>query len=534
MAQCMEVVKQSSPTLGLDSLAQAAASAEEGEIIEEQEQQEQASSAAQEPKRITLTSSLPLLSVHQQQLLSAQQEQVSAVRGKSAPPSPSMTSYRYGKKGYPYGPYGRGNKAHPFGKKSIAYPSDSDTESTSSSSSSSESEDDSGSDSDDDKKKKKPRIQPSVKAVLRGPSKGVTVQQKKKAPVLGSSSSSSTAAATAVAAAAAAKAKPKVKSPAPVAKQSKAKPAPYLRRLRVADIKKKKPSEAQKKRTATAPAEGQPSAKRAKSKKSTTPTTTSEPDAMHDSDTKSLETHPVVLYLRRHTPVKPCGRCAECRRPPCGKCSSCRKNSHLTERSRARERCTANGCTKLTEEELDRYRRAYNSAYTVDVIERELRAIRAEFMSIQERSSSSSSAGVAAAAKAKPFGAKPSDAPAIKKLQELQQRQAGLIARLQALNDEDPVLIQQTPEGYECFLLSIQTLETERDRIARFVERRACRDPPNIMGSRRQLRDFYGRKICYMTRLFANDMVARPYVSKLIEIADEHEKFINSFPQTEP
>lgn len=292
----------------------------------------------------------------------------------------------------------------------------------------------------------------------------------------------------------------------PPKSKPKGKPAPHLRRLRVADIKKK-PSEAQKKRMA---ADGIPAAKRARSAKGGVP----EPDDVRSSDIKSLETHPVVLYLRCHTPVKPCGRCAECRKPPCGKCGSCKKNVHLTERSRARERCTANGCTKLTEEELDRYRRAYNSAYTVDVIETELRHIRSELMALQERGSCATAASAA-------------------ELRRIQQKQANLISRLQALNDEDPVVIQQTPDGYECFLLSIQTLETERDRVARLIERRTCRDPPRIMSSRRQLRDFYGRKICNMTRLFATEMVARPYVQKLIEIADEHERLLDSFPQTE-
>lgn len=308
----------------------------------------------------------------------------------------------------------------------------------------------------------------------------------------------------------------------------KSKPAPHLRRLRVADIKRQ-PSKAQLKRQAAAGAEGAPPAKKAKAgaptatgtgastaKKSVQKGGVPEPDEIVAADTKSLETHPVILYLRRHTPVKPCGRCAECRRTPCGKCGSCKKNTHLTERSRARERCTANGCTKLTEEELDRYRRAFNSAYTVNVLEKELRMIRTEFMAIHERSSKD-----------------PKNTKTSSDIQALQAKQANLISRLQALNDEDPVIIQQTPEGYECFMLSIQTLETERDRIARLIERRTCRDPPRIMSSRRQLRDFYGLKISNLTRLFATEMVARPYVARLIEIADEQEKLINSFPQTE-
>lgn len=260
-----------------------------------------------------------------------------------------------------------------------------------------------------------------------------------------------------------------------------------------------------RKRPAAEPkSRGQPSEKRARGGEP-------EPQEVQDSDEKSLETHPIVVYLRSHTPVKPCGRCAKCKKPPCGKCESCKKNVHLTERSRARERCTANGCTKLTEEELDRYRRAFSSG-VVDALESELRKIGEEFTALQERRAKVPAAEMAT----------------------LRDKQANLIGRLQALNEEDPYVIQQTPDGFDCFMLSIQTMETERDRIARLVKRRACRDPPKIMNSRRLLRDFYGVKICAMARTFATEMVALPYVQKLIEIADEHERVIEAFPHSDP
>ena len=432
-----------------------------------------------------------------------EEESANAVDADEAPvhairPQTTDSPYGFnrGKKGLPCGKknYSRGKKGARYGKKSFSL---SAGESVSDSDTSSSSSDDSGSEDD----------HPSVKAVLAGPKKVASDKRSL------ASATTATAPAAAIAKSASASASASASSAATTSKsKSKSKPAPHLRRLRVADIRRQ-PSEAQKKRLSTSPAEDQPTTKRARSSngKGGIP----EPDDVRDSDIKSLEAHPVVIYLRRHTPVKPCGRCAECRKQPCGKCGSCKKNLHLTERSRARERCTANGCTKLTEEELDRYRRAYNSAYTVDVIERELRLIRSEFMAIQERTSKATSAN-------------PNS-----ELRGIQQKQSSLISRLQALNEEDPVVIQQTPDGYECFLLSIQTLETERDRVARLIERRTCRDPPRIMSSRRQLRDFYSRKICNMTRLFATEMVARPYVSKLIEIADEHERLVDSFPQTE-
>jgi hypothetical protein len=180
---------------------------------------------------------------------------------------------------------------------------------------------------------------------------------------------------------------------------------------------------------------------------------------------------------------------------------------HLTERSHDRKRCTSLGCTRLSEEEIERYRLAHDSADSMAKIESDMRSLRDRFMSANTRGTSS------------------------EELKTLNQDQETLMKRLQAIGKtSDAITSEGAPEGYGCLLLSFQTLETERDRVSRLIERRTTRDSPEIMRTRRQLRNFYALTICSMVRMFANDVVARPHVEKLRVISDEYEKLVRSLP----
>lgn len=110
-------------------------------------------------------------------------------------------------------------------------------------------------------------------------------------------------------------------------------------------------------------------------------------------------------------------------------------------------------------------------------------------------------------------------------LEKLKKQQGLLMRKLAALNSSET---DDVPEGYECILLSLQTLETERDRVARLVERRTSRDSPYVMRTRRQLRNLYALTICTVAKMFANDVVSRSYVQDLIDLADEQEKSIRA------
>jgi hypothetical protein len=233
----------------------------------------------------------------------------------------------------------------------------------------------------------------------------------------------------------------------------------------------------------------------------------SEPSEVRDADAKMIEPHPAVIFMRSHTPVKPCGRCKECRCPPCGECANCKNNEHLAERSHDRKRCTLLGCTRLSEEELERYRLAHDSADSVSKLESDLRTLRDKFMAVASSGTSS------------------------EELSELTATQETLMKRLQLVDRMAEAAVSEgAPDGFGCLLLSFQTLETERDRVARLIDRRTTRDSPEVMRTRRQLRNFYALTICNMVRMFANDVVARPHVSKLHAIADEYEKLVKSLP----
>lgn len=264
-----------------------------------------------------------------------------------------------------------------------------------------------------------------------------------------------------------------------VAAMKRAKPAPHIRKLRRSDIKIKQDVESD------SDSEVEPSAKRANIEYS---------ECKEDDD--ALFTHPIVLFLRDHTPVKPCARCQECRKPACGECANCKKNAQLALKSKERKRCITNGCSKLTEEELARYRRHYDHEQRIGIIEEQLRELRDRTMALQQEG------------KINP---------------ELESIREKLLASLKIIQEKKEA-IEQVPDGYDILLMSVQALETERDRLARLIKRRAFRDSADIMKTRRQLRDYYGLKICELTKIFAMDMVAGPHVLKLIEIATNYEK----------
>lgn len=56
-------------------------------------------------------------------------------------------------------------------------------------------------------------------------------------------------------------------------------------------------------------------------------------DPARINDIKMLDTHPVIEYVRKHTPIEPCGRCRLCKKEPCGKCDRCKNNTCLSKRS---------------------------------------------------------------------------------------------------------------------------------------------------------------------------------------------------------
>lgn len=180
---------------------------------------------------------------------------------------------------------------------------------------------------------------------------------------------------------------------------------------------------------------------------------------------------------------------------------------HLTERSHDRKRCTSLGCTRLSAEEIERYRLAHDSADSAAKIESDLRSLRDRFMPVTTKGIS------------------------VEELETFRQDQETLMNRLLLVGRaSDMAASEEAPEGYGCILLSALTLETERDRVSRLIERRTTRDSPEIMRTRRQLRNFYALMICTMVRMFANDAVARPHVEKLKTISEEYEKLVRSLP----
>jgi hypothetical protein len=310
-------------------------------------------------------------------------------------------------------------------------------------------------------------------------------------------------------------------------KKQKGKQSSHLRRLRMLNpLKTCKPTKRKREKEDGDDEEEEEEEEEEEPTKRKRREDTSEPSWVRDADKKIMKPHPVILFMREHVPVKPCGRffshflfvlsfshcaqkkrCKKCRSEPCGKCANCCNNAHLTERSHDRKRCTSLECTRLSEEEIERYRLAHDSADSVAKIESDLRSLRDRFMSATTKGTSAD------------------------ELKELDQDQETLMKRLQVMGKaSEAIASEDAPEGYGCLLLSFQTLETERDRVSRLIDRRSTRDSPEIMRTRRQLRNFFTFTICSMVRMFANDVVARPHVEKLREISDSYEKFVRSLP----
>lgn len=289
-------------------------------------------------------------------------------------------------------------------------------------------------------------------------------------------------------------------------KKKKSTPA-HVRRLRTAALstKGKKKSKASKKRSAPrADAEEEDCDDKEEDCKRQR-CHISEPQTVREADAKMMDPHPAVIYVREHTPIRPCGRCKECRKPPCGQCSNCRNNEHLAERSHDRKRCISLGCGRLSLEEIERYRVGQNSLDALCKIQRDIRDMRTRIMNEH------TSADAVAALKAE---------------------HEAMMRRMQVLSQSDSVraIDDDAPEGYGCLLLSLQTLETERDRIARLIERRTTRDSPEVMHTRRQLRNFYALQICSMVEMFAEDTVAQRYVEGLRKTSRDYEELVRSLP----
>lgn len=272
-------------------------------------------------------------------------------------------------------------------------------------------------------------------------------------------------------------------------KKVKTPPPPYMRRLRTAAPKR--PRECDD--------EGEDDCDKKR---------VCEPRGVRKADSMFRAPHPAIIFMRDHIPIKPCGRCRLCRAKPCGKCANCKNNAHLAERSHDRKRCTALGCTRLTDAELDRFRMTQNSEDAVSQLQSDLRSLRGRLMA-----------------------AKNVDVTK-EMVAELKQEQDTLVERLKSMTkaSEDMGAMSAAPEGYECLLLSFQTLETERDRIARLIDRRTTRDSPEVMRTRRQLRNYYAVTICSMVDMFADDVVSRAYVDQLRDISSEYEKLVYSMP----
>jgi hypothetical protein len=263
--------------------------------------------------------------------------------------------------------------------------------------------------------------------------------------------------------------------------------APHLRRLRTLVPSKRKKLEKQDLAPSTA-------AKRAAA---------AEPDAVRRADAESLEPHPVSMFVRGHTPIKFCGRCSQCRMLPCGKCTNCQNNAHLAERSRDRKKCITNGCCKLTPDELRRYRLAHDASDAISLVEDAMRKLRDRCMAVQVNVAGTSAG----------------------EIQQMKTELDRLTLQMEDLQ-ETRSEVEDAPEGFEAIYLSMQMLETERDRLARLVDRRTTRDSPQVMRTRRQLRNYYGLFMCSIANMFGNDMVAPRYVPKLRETATKYEAFV--------
>ena len=220
--------------------------------------------------------------------------------------------------------------------------------------------------------------------------------------------------------------------------------------------------------------------------------------ALYEEDKLAEETHPILIYLRTHTPVKTCGRCVECRKKPCGQCINCYNGKHLSSRSHECRRCSAHSCNKLTPGELARWTAAQSGRETANRISKDLTAIREKLM--MARTAGMSDIDMQTLVRARDD-----------MLQELE--------KAQTLFEPETAIERDIPDDYENFLLTIQTLESDRDRLARLLVRRVKFDSTGSQCIRRQLRNRIDMNICEVATLFAEAMVSKPYVSGLVELA---------------
>ena len=215
------------------------------------------------------------------------------------------------------------------------------------------------------------------------------------------------------------------------------------------------------------------------------------------NEKNAVAVHPSIVFIREHTPVKPCGRCKQCRAMPCGRCVNCVSNARAAEQ----KRCMELGCSSLTKEELRNFHIANSSTASITQLRSELSALRDEYIAL--------SAG-------KSNGAD---------MEELERRQDEVIQKLQDFElSKGLVATKRTPDGYKFLLLSFQTIEDERKRIAKSLYRSRNVEPSATTRSRRQLCTLYARTICNMVQMFATDIVAAEYVEQLLKVTSDYEK----------
>lgn len=155
---------------------------------------------------------------------------------------------------------------------------------------------------------------------------------------------------------------------------------------------------------------------------------------------------------------------------------------------------------------MERYRRACNMTYTSADLRKELHEIGDRFQQLQKQPQTAAVSG---------------------SIKRLHAKQTALLHRLEALDDEDPVVTQQAPNGFKEHVKSLLTAETERYRLAAIVERNIGHGSPQVLNAYRKLRDTWGVYICTLARLFGVDMIASPYVETLLRIARDYERRIN-------
>lgn len=227
----------------------------------------------------------------------------------------------------------------------------------------------------------------------------------------------------------------------------------------------------------------------------------SEPAAVRESDKLFNKVHPVIEFVMENTPVRPCGRCRECRSEPCGRCDNCQNNQYLVSRSISRRRCTQLKCSRLTDKDMERYCLSCNAQSEGQ----EARVKLQELIRMYQQNKTVRDVQVQ---------------------NHIETQRKALQERLAMITSA--VHSQNAPPTHACLLVSLQTLETERDRISRLIERRTTRDPPDVMKMRRNMRNHFGLAICTFAKFFSTDIVASQNVSRLNDIIDKYETLIKT------